>query len=158
MLLKILQNSQENTCSRNVQIIVQVIQGAGEEPPLSTISTLKKIHFEIILVMTKQCNAMKTEQSGFSCIDPNFKIILAYSFDKISTSKVTAIAVLLPVLLVYPSVVTDPRKSNMNIILRLTTPETKQIWDTLRDLVPFVQIKKREKYPSRSATFSEVAS
>ena len=64
---------------------------------------------------------MKTEQSGFSCIDPNFKIILAYSFDKISASKVTAIAVLLPVLLAYP------RKSNMNIILRLTTPETKQI-------------------------------
>ena len=37
-----------------------------------------------------------------------------------------------------------------------------QIWgikcDTLRDLVPFVQIKKREKHPWGSVTFSEVAS
>ena len=29
--------------------------------------------------------------------------------------------------------------------------------DALRDLVPFVQFKKREKYPWRSATFSKVA-
>ena len=31
------------------------------------------------------------------------------------------------------------------------------ICDVLRDLVHFVQIKKREKHPSRSATFSKVA-
>ena len=31
------------------------------------------------------------------------------------------------------------------------------ICDVLRDLVYFVQIKKREKHPSRSATFSKVA-
>ena len=30
--------------------------------------------------------------------------------------------------------------------------------DALRDLVSFVQIKKREKYPWRSAVFSKVAS
>ena len=29
-------------------------------------------------------------------------------------------------------------------------------WDTLHDLLPFVQFKKREKYPRRSATFSKV--
>ena len=29
--------------------------------------------------------------------------------------------------------------------------------DTLRDLVPFVQFKKREKHPWRSVTFSNVA-
>ena len=29
--------------------------------------------------------------------------------------------------------------------------------DGLRDLVPFVQIKKREKHPWRSVTFSKVA-
>ena len=31
------------------------------------------------------------------------------------------------------------------------------IYGALRDLVPFVQFKKREKYPWRSVTFSEVA-
>ena len=31
------------------------------------------------------------------------------------------------------------------------------ICDALRDLVPFVQFKKREKYPWRSVTFSKVA-
>ena len=31
------------------------------------------------------------------------------------------------------------------------------IWDALRDLVPFVQIKKRKKHPWRSVTFSKVA-
>ena len=30
-------------------------------------------------------------------------------------------------------------------------------YDALRDLVPFVQFKKREKHPWRSVTFSEVA-
>ena len=30
------------------------------------------------------------------------------------------------------------------------------IGDALRDLVPFVQFKKREKHPWRSATFSKV--
>ena len=30
-------------------------------------------------------------------------------------------------------------------------------FDVLRDLVPFVQFKKREKYPWRSVTFSKVA-
>ena len=30
------------------------------------------------------------------------------------------------------------------------------ICDTLRDLVPFVQFKKREKHPWRSVTFSKV--
>ena len=30
------------------------------------------------------------------------------------------------------------------------------IWDALRDLVPFVQFKKREKHPWRSVTFSKV--
>ena len=29
--------------------------------------------------------------------------------------------------------------------------------DVLRDLVPFVQFKKREKHPWRSVTFSKVA-
>ena len=29
--------------------------------------------------------------------------------------------------------------------------------DVLRDLVPFVQFKKREKHPRRSVTFSTVA-
>ena len=31
------------------------------------------------------------------------------------------------------------------------------ICDALRDLVPFVQFKKREKHPWRSVTFSKVA-
>ena len=31
------------------------------------------------------------------------------------------------------------------------------ICDTLRDLVPFVQLKKRKKHPWRSVTFSKVA-
>ena len=31
------------------------------------------------------------------------------------------------------------------------------ICDALRDLVPFIQFKKREKYPWRSATFIKVA-
>ena len=31
------------------------------------------------------------------------------------------------------------------------------IWDALRDLVPFVQIKKRKKHPWRSVTLSKVA-
>ena len=30
-------------------------------------------------------------------------------------------------------------------------------YDTLRDLVPFVQFKKRKKYPYGSGTFSKVA-
>ena len=33
----------------------------------------------------------------------------------------------------------------------------KIICDALRDLVPFVQFKKREKHPWRSITFSKVA-
>ena len=33
----------------------------------------------------------------------------------------------------------------------------KIIGDALRDLLPFVQFKKREKHPSRSVTFSKVA-
>ena len=33
-----------------------------------------------------------------------------------------------------------------------------KICGALRDLVPFVQLKKREKYPWRSVTFSKVAS
>ena len=32
-----------------------------------------------------------------------------------------------------------------------------EICDTLRDLVPFVQFKKREKHPWRSVNFSKVA-
>ena len=32
------------------------------------------------------------------------------------------------------------------------------ICDTLRDLVPFVQFKKREKHPRRSVTFSKAVS
>ena len=32
-----------------------------------------------------------------------------------------------------------------------------KIWDPLRDLVPFVQLKKREKHLWRSVTFSKVA-
>ena len=32
-----------------------------------------------------------------------------------------------------------------------------QICDALRDLVPFVQFKKREKHPWRSVTFRKVA-
>ena len=31
------------------------------------------------------------------------------------------------------------------------------ICDALRDLVPFIQYKKREKYPWKSDTFSKVA-
>ena len=31
------------------------------------------------------------------------------------------------------------------------------IWDALRDLVPLVQFKKREKHPWRSVTFSKNA-
>ena len=31
------------------------------------------------------------------------------------------------------------------------------IWDALRNLVQFVQLKKREKHPRRSVTFSKVA-
>ena len=31
------------------------------------------------------------------------------------------------------------------------------IFDALRDLVPFVQFKKREKHPWRSVNFSKVA-
>ena len=30
------------------------------------------------------------------------------------------------------------------------------IWDALRDLVPFVQFKKREKHPWRNVTFKPV--
>ena len=30
-------------------------------------------------------------------------------------------------------------------------------WDALRDLVPFVKFKKREKYPLGSVIFSKVA-
>ena len=33
----------------------------------------------------------------------------------------------------------------------------KNVSDALRDLVPFVQFKKREKHPWRSVTFSKVA-
>ena len=33
-------------------------------------------------------------------------------------------------------------------------PKTSCICDALRDLVPFVKFKKREKYPWRSITFS----
>ena len=33
---------------------------------------------------------------------------------------------------------------------------SRYICDVLRDLVPFVQFKKREKYPWRSVTFSEM--
>ena len=38
-----------------------------------------------------------------------------------------------------------------------TTSYAKKNCDVLRDLVPFVQFKKREKHPWRSVTFSEVA-
>ena len=34
---------------------------------------------------------------------------------------------------------------------------SKDIYDALRDLVSFVQFKKREKHPWRSVTFSKVA-
>ena len=33
----------------------------------------------------------------------------------------------------------------------------RMICDALRDLVPFIQIKKREKHPWRAVTFSKVA-
>ena len=41
------------------------------------------------------------------------------------------------------------------IVLVLTSPWIK--CDTLRDLVPFVQFKNREKHPWRSVVFSKVA-
>ena len=41
--------------------------------------------------------------------------------------------------------------SNRKVVITL------RICDALRDLVPFVQFKKREKHPRRSVTFSEVA-
>ena len=31
------------------------------------------------------------------------------------------------------------------------------IWDALRDLVPFVQFRKREKHPWKNVTFSKIA-
>ena len=34
---------------------------------------------------------------------------------------------------------------------------TKTICDAVRDLVPFVQFKERDKHPRRTATFSKVA-
>ena len=39
----------------------------------------------------------------------------------------------------------------------MTLGENLNISDVLRDLVPFVQFKKREKQPCRSVTFSKVA-
>ena len=36
-------------------------------------------------------------------------------------------------------------------------PDAPKICDALRDLVPFVQFKKREKHPWRSVNFSKVA-
>ena len=35
--------------------------------------------------------------------------------------------------------------------------KSSSICDELRDLLPFVQFKKREKHPWRNATFSKVA-
>ena len=35
--------------------------------------------------------------------------------------------------------------------------EGKEIYDALRDLVPFVQFEEREKHPWRIVTFSKVA-
>ena len=44
-----------------------------------------------------------------------------------------------------------------NFLSRLTIFIFKNVCDALRDLVPFVQFKKREKHPWRSVTFSKVA-
>ena len=43
-------------------------------------------------------------------------------------------------------------------IINLTTAcQDREICDALRDLLPFVQFKKREKHPWRNVTFSKVA-
>ena len=42
-------------------------------------------------------------------------------------------------------------------ILILRDVVYRKICDALRDLVPFVEFKKREKHPSKSVTFSKVA-
>ena len=56
-----------------------------------------------------------------------------------------------PCLIYYFILITCSRK-----ILPQTLPETelKHICDALRDLIPFVQVKKREKHTGRSVNFS----
>ena len=55
-------------------------------------------------------------------------------------------------MLIMRSVQTDHMNSNfLKMVLR------NQISDALRDLVPFVQFKKREKHPWKSVNFSKVA-
>ena len=44
----------------------------------------------------------------------------------------------------------------ITLLLRKAKTIFKEIYDVLRDLVPSVQFKKREKHPSRSVTFSEI--
>ena len=45
----------------------------------------------------------------------------------------------------------------IQLVLLIITDFVLIIPDALHDLVPFVQFKKREKYPWRSVTFSKVA-
>ena len=45
----------------------------------------------------------------------------------------------------------------MNTPIQSTGINSELNYDGLRNLVPFVQFKKREKHPLRSVTFSKVA-
>ena len=45
----------------------------------------------------------------------------------------------------------------MNYFIELFAMIQCQLWDELRDLLPFAQFKKREKHPWRSVTFSKQA-
>ena len=46
---------------------------------------------------------------------------------------------------------------NVNFTISYYHAHKLHICDALRDLVPFLQLKKREKHPWRSVTFSKVA-
>ena len=47
--------------------------------------------------------------------------------------------------------------SRLKAVFQLAQISELMICNALRNLVPFVQFKNREKYPQRSATFSKVA-
>ena len=42
-------------------------------------------------------------------------------------------------------------------VLNYFSPRFDFKWDALRDLLPFIQFKKREKHPRRSVNFSKIA-
>ena len=82
------------------------------------------------------------------------EITLANNFKKFSF--VTIFNILQSSLKKIWILISFPMLGQGKYVLSYFSPMLDVKWDTLHDLLPFVQFKKREKHPCRSATFSKV--